>query len=140
MVKSLTAQRYVKSHKHKSDFYEKIAATQNWYVYILSKACIVYSHSVFRDGIGGRSEGREGLGSAVSSMLSAAFRGLGASLGLLLWGRYYIGGGLESRNRNEILNLPPGLFFAFFFVFALAFGVRFALFSGLKNTFQICDG
>ena len=63
MVKSLTAQRYVKSHKHKSDFYEKIAATQNWYVYILSKACIVYSHSVFRDGIGGRSEGREGLGS-----------------------------------------------------------------------------
>ena len=96
MVKSLTAQRYVKSHKHKSDFYEKIAATQNWYVYILSKACIVYSHSVFRDGIGGRSEGREGLGSAVSSMLSAAFGGLGASLGLHLWGRYYIGGGLES--------------------------------------------
>jgi len=113
MVKSLTAQRYVKSHKHKSDFYEKIAATQNWYVYILSKACIVYSHSVFRDGIGGRSEGREGLGSAVSSMLSAAFRGLGASLGLLLWGRYYIGGGLESRNRNEILNLPPVFFLHF---------------------------
>ena len=113
MVKSLTAQRYVKSHKHKSDFYEKIAATQNWYVYILSKACIVYSHSVFRDGIGGRSEGREGLGSAVPSMLSAAFRGLGASLGLLLWGRYYIGGGLESRNRNEILNLPPVFFLHF---------------------------
>lgn len=46
-------------------------------------------------------------------MLSAAFRGLRASLGLHLWGRYYIGGGLESRNRNEIPDLPPVFFLHF---------------------------